>query len=194
MCGVGAMGRDSVIIATQEAVGHFKPKGIVMVGIAFGRDASKQALGDVLVASQVISYEQQRIGGQNVVQRGFIVETGPTLLNRFKQALDWTFTDEQGHQMQMHIGPILSGEKLVDRASYKEQLFRVFPQAIGGEMEGAGLYAVAARSGLEWIVVKGICDWADGTKTDDAQPLAAVAAASLVDHVLSDPTVLEALS
>jgi nucleoside phosphorylase len=188
------LGRDSVIIATQEAVGHFTPKGIVMVGIAFGRGAAKQALGDVLVASQVISYEQQRIGKTSVVQRGFIVETGPTLLNRFRQALDWTFTDEEGRRMQMHIGPILSGEKLVDQASYKDQLFRAFPQAIGGEMEGAGLYAVAARSGLEWIVVKGICDWADGTKTDDAQPLAAASAASLVFHVLSDPAALEALS
>jgi len=193
MCGMGSMGRDSVILATQEAVSRFSPKGILMVGIAFGLSQTKQALGDVLVASQVISYEQQRIGEKQVVQRGIIVETGPTLLNRFRQALDWVFVGQEGRQAKMFIGPVLSGEKLVDQASYKEQLFKSFPQAIGGEMEGAGLYAAAARSGVEWIVVKGICDWADGTKRDDAQPLAAASAASLVHHVLSDPAVLESL-
>lgn len=193
MCGAGAMGRDSVILATQEAVTRFSPKGIVMVGIAFGRSQVKQALGDVIVASQVISYEQQRVGGKQTIQRGIIVETGPTLLNRIRQALDWVFVGPEGRQARMLIGPILSGEKLVDKAAYKEDLFKSFPQAIGGEMEGAGLYAAAARSGVEWIIIKGICDWADGTKSDDAQPLAAASAASLVHHVFSDPAVLESL-
>jgi len=193
MCGTGAMGRDSVILATQEAVSLFSPKGIVMVGIAFGGNKNKQSLGDVLVASQVISYEQQRVGEKQVIQRGIIVETGPTLLNRIRQSLDWEFVTPDGQQAKIIIGPILSGEKLVDNASYKESLFNSFPQAIGGEMEGAGLYAAAARSGVEWIVVKGICDWADGTKTDNAQSLAAASAASLVHHVLSDSSVLESM-
>ena len=193
MCGMGSMGRDSVILATQEAIAQFSPKAIFLVGIAFGRGTSKQALGDVLVASQIISYEQQRVGEKQVVHRGVVVETGPTLLNRIRQALDWVFVGQDGRRSRMLIGPVLSGEKLVDRASYKEGLFDSFPQAIGGEMEGAGLYAAAARSGLEWIVVKGICDWADGSKTDDAQPLAAAAAASLVHHVLSNRFVLESL-
>ena len=193
MCGMGAIGRDSVILATQQAVNEFKPKAIIMIGIAFGKEPLKQNLGDVLVASQVASYEQQRIGEKNVIYRGTIAQCGPILLNRFRQALDWRFISEQGREIRFQVGPILSGEKLIDQSQYKNELFGAFPQAIGGEMEGAGLYAVAARSGLEWIIVKGICDWADGTKNDDAQPLAATTAASLVYHVLSDSTVLEAM-
>jgi 5'-3' exonuclease len=41
----------------------------------------------------------------------------------------------------------------------------VFPQAIGAEMEGAGVYAACKnRNVTEWILVKGICDYGDGNK------------------------------
>ncbi len=85
----------------------------------------------------------------------------------------------------IHIGPILSGEKLVDNAEFKAKLFGQFPQAIGGEMEGAGLGAASGRGGTAWILVKSICDWGDGQKHKQHQPLAAAASASLVHHVLN---------
>ena len=55
------------------------------------------------------------------------------------------------------------------------------PEAIGGEMEGAGVYAAAGKT--DWILVKAICDWADGTKHVDKearQKAAATNAAELV--------------
>jgi nucleoside phosphorylase len=193
MCETGALGRDSVILATQQALAEFKPLAVIMTGIAFGKDSAKQKLGDVLVASQVVSYEQQRVGEKQRVFRGAIAQTGPILLNRFRQALNWRFQSDSGEELSFHVGPLLSGEKLIDQRHYKDELFESFPQAIGGEMEGAGLYAVATRMGVAWIVVKAVCDWADGSKNDRFQPLAAHAAASLVHHVLSDPTVLDAV-
>jgi nucleoside phosphorylase len=192
MCGMGTTGRDSVILAAQQAVSDFKPIAIVMVGIAFGKDPTRQRLGDVLVASQVVSYEPQRVGEKRVVYRGPIALAGPILLNRFRQALDWK-GPSNGEEARFQVGPLLSGEKVIDKKGYRDALFESFPQAIGGEMEGAGVYAVAARAGIEWLVVKAICDWADGEKNDDAQPRAARAAASLVHHVLSEPTVLDAV-
>jgi hypothetical protein len=36
-------------------------------------------------------------------------------------------------------------------------------------MEGAGLYVSSAEHKLDWIVVKAICDWADGNKGVDKQ-------------------------
>jgi nucleoside phosphorylase len=58
------------------------------------------------------------------------------------------------------------------------------PEAIGGDMEGAGLYAAAGVAKVDWILVKAICDWADGNKNDDAQQLAAHNAADFVRHVI----------
>ncbi len=193
MCGMGAIGRDSVILSTQQAITLFKPKAMIMTGIAFGRDPKIQKLGDILISSHVIAYEPQRVSRSQVVHRGNITQAGPILLNRFRNAIDWHFLIDQEQETRVHIGPVLSGEKLIDQREYKIRLFDNYPQGIGGEMEGAGFSAVAARTGVEWIIVKGICDWADGTKNDYFQALAAHAAASLVFHVLSDPNVFDSL-
>lgn len=54
-------------------------------------------------------------------------------------------------------------------------------------MEGAGLYVACQNSKVDWILVKAICDWADGQKAKDEdarQQLAADNAAAFVLHAL----------
>lgn len=191
-CRMGAIGEGSVTLATNQALNVWHPRAIIMVGVAFGKDPTKQKMADVLVASQIIPYEQVRIGEQ-IIFRGAIPPSNGTLLNRFENAPTWHFTRPDGKSCRHHIGPILSGEKLVDDPAFKLQLFQQFPQAIGGEMEGAGLCAASGRIGAAWILVKSICDWGDGNKHKQHQPLAAAAAASLVHHVLSQRNVLNSI-
>ena len=50
------------------------------------------------------------------------------------------------------------------------------PEARGGEMEAAGLYTAASERNIDWIVVKGICDWADGEKQVDKRKRQLIAA------------------
>jgi len=138
---------------------------------------------------QIIPYEQIRVG-EEVVFRGPIPPSNTTLLNRFANAPAWSFVRPDGKDCTLLIGPILSGEKLVDSPMFKQQLFKQFPQAIGGEMEGAGLCAASGRIGIAWILIKSICDWGDGKKDKKHQPLAASAAVSLAHHVLSQKNVL----
>ena len=88
---------------------------------------------------------------------------------------------------------MLSGEKLIDNSKFKSVLLRQYPNAIGGEMEGTGLWAAAERARKPWIIVKGVCDWADGQKNDSYQTMAAAAAVSLCWHVFSDPHALDGL-
>ncbi len=54
-------------------------------------------------------------------------------------------------------------------------------------MEGVGVATCAERAKHEWILVKAICDWADGEKdkTDSDHGFAAASAVSFVQHVLS---------
>ena len=87
----------------------------------------------------------------------------------------------------MHRGLVLSGPALVDSAPFARQLLASYPTALGGEMEGSGVSAACFSECTQWMVVKGICDFAglSGSRSDEAQPLAAAAAASLVLHVLS---------
>ena len=192
-CRMGAISEGSVILATDQAQRLWKPRAIIMVGVAFGKDKTQQKIGDVLVASQIISYESQRVG-QPAQYRGSIPPSNTTLLNRFENVHDWEFLDPNGSPCRLQTGAILSGEKLIDDPEFKSALFQQFPQAIGGEMEGSGLCAASGRVGIPWILVKSICDWADGTKNNEYQDIASASAVSLVHHVLSQKTVLNSFS
>jgi len=191
-CRIVAIGDGSVILATEQAQRLWNPKAIIMVGIAFGKDPTKQKIGDVLVASQIISYEQQRVG-EEIIHRGSIPPSNTILLNRFENVQNWQFARPDGSYCSLIVGSILSGEKLVDNPDFKATLFQKFPQAVGGEMEGAGLCAASGRVGTAWILVKSICDWGDGKKHKKHQPLAAASAANLVHYVLSQKTVLNGI-
>ena len=76
-------------------------------------------------------------------------------------------------------GTLLSWDVLVDFPPLRAALKDRYRDALGCEMEGAGVYAASVRAGIEWIVVKGICDWGQH-KNDGAQGLAAGNAAGLV--------------
>jgi len=191
-CRMGSIGEGSVILATEQAQRIWQPRAVIMIGIAFGKDPQKQAMADVMVASQIISYEQQRVGDK-VIFHGPITPTNATLLNRFANAYNWRFARPNGEVCKIHFGAILSGEKLVDNPEFKSELFAQYSQAIGGEMEGAGLCAATGRMGVPWILVKAISDWGDGKKHNKHQPLAAAAAASLVHYVLSQKTALSSI-
>ena len=192
-CRIGAIGEGAATIATYEALNLWKPRVIIMVGIAFGKDATKQKIGDVLVASEIIFYEKERVGLNENVSRSPIPPSSRTLLDRFENAHGWNFTYPDNSQRQPIVGSILSGEKLIDNSDFKATLFERFPEAIGGEMEGHGLCSVARALKTDWILVKAICDWGDGKKDKKHQPFAAAAAADLVSHVLSQPYVLDSI-
>lgn len=190
-CEMGTAGRDGALAVCTSALHVWRPRAAIMIGIAFGKDPKHQRMCDVLVANSIIPYELAKVGARYVT-RSPHPPTNGLLLNRFTNATDWSLKLGRS-SVAMRIGPLLTGEKVLDNAAAKAKLFKQFPHAIGGEMEGAGLFAAADRLSTPWIVVKAICDWADGTKHDKAQPKAATAAASLVHYVLSEQGSLDAL-
>lgn len=155
-------GQYGASLTIAEGIKALHPSSVIMVGIAFGM-RPEQRIGELLVSRQITEYELQKVGthadGQRyIIPRGDRVYASVGLLDRFRDAaLRW-----QGKKV--HFGLLLSGAKLVDNQEFKEQLQTIEPEALGGEMEGAGLYAAAQRSKVDWILVKGICDWADGNK------------------------------
>jgi len=179
---MGAIGLGSALQTIQKGITDLSPSSVIMVGIAFGLKPDKQSIGDILVSRQLMLYDPQRIGtaqGEvNNVPRGDRPHASPRLLNWLKSAqLQWT------SQAILWTGLILTGEKLVDNLDFCHQLCKLEHEAIGGEMEGAGLYVSCQDKNVDWILVKGICDWADGQKSQnetEAQRLAAINAASFV--------------
>ncbi|MBN1438906.1 MAG: hypothetical protein JW929_05795, partial [Anaerolineales bacterium] len=172
-------GSESTVFA---AIDELHPYAVIMVGIAFGVDKKNQSIGQVLVSENVRCYEIQRVGTKNnkgieIQPRGGAMPAATWLLGRFQAAC------EARNDLKTKPGLILSGEKLVDNKEFRDALLKFEPEAIGGEMEAAGMAAAAHDRQTSWILVKAICDWADGLKKIDKprrQQLAARHAASLV--------------
>lgn len=184
---MGAMGLGASLQAISKGIAALHPRAVIMVGIAFGMNESKQALGDILVARQLMLYEAQRVGSPQLVARGDRVHASSWLINYLSSAeLDWTGAP-------VRFGLMLTGEKLVDNLDYREGLKRLEVEAIGGEMEGAGLYVACQDAKVDWVLVKAICDWADGNKAQDKdarQDQAAKNAAGFVVHALGHARLL----
>lgn len=161
-CEAGSGGPSGSQAVATALIQSLKPMYILMPGIAFGLQRDSQKIGDILVGTLIHPYEKQRVG-KIKLNRGEIVPPSPTLLSVLRNvSIFWTKSD-------MHFGALLSGEKLVDNPDFVKQLKKLSPEAIGGEMEGAGIYAAAYRAKVEWIVFKSIVDWGEG-KTDEFQP------------------------
>ncbi|MFW0715132.1 hypothetical protein [Pedobacter sp. N23S346] len=205
-CGeMGSSGATSSIVTTMDAINVWNPKAVLMVGIAFGAN-KKQHIGDVLISEEVVNYEPRRVGNKEEVARGKHGRASTVLVNRFKSLQEWQHQVEGAHEeptffglFKRHVkarfakpyfGLILSGEKLVDNAKLKAKMLKEEPTAIGGEMEGAGLFAACDQKVNDWILVKAICDYADGNKKKDKdkfQDQAIKSAVSLCERVFSSP-------
>lgn len=181
--GVGGSGQ-----AVRDALDERHPSSVIAVGVAFGMDEKSQPIGTVLISQKLTSYEPQRVGetlvGETLIKdsrdRGSRTEASPRLVSRFRDG------GLESLGLHLEVGEVLSGEKLIDNAAFKAQLRSHFPDAIGGEMEGAGIQAACGRSNVEWLVVKGVCDYAEnkGKNKRRRQQIAADAASAAVVRVL----------
>lgn len=179
------MGKESaggITLTTLDTIDYLEPNAVVAVGVAFGLRKRSQKLGDILVSRQIFGYDLRKVTEQSrvqkVISRGEKVEAPARMLDRFRSgSLDFRLCD-------VHFGLVVSGSTLSNSREFVEHLLEMQPEAIGGEMEGSGLYSVASKRKIDWIVVKGICDWGAG-KTDDHQAAAAGNAVEYVLHTIS---------
>lgn len=186
LSGMGSGGVGGSQERIRIAIGALSPAAVIMVGIAFGINEQKQAIGDVLLSERLMLYDLQRRGTDadgklHIIPRGDRPSSTPRLFNRLRIArLQW-------NQATVRTGLVLSGEHLVDNIDYRDDLLALEEEAIGGEMEGAGLYVACQTGSVDWVLVKAICDWADGKKEVDRearQKTAAHNAAAFVLHAL----------
>ena len=180
------MGSDTVggsLLTIKDAILEVKPSAVVMVGIAFGVNPKKQKIGDILIAKQLQPYDLQRVGTTEtgtakIILRGDKPHCSEKLLDRFRTAhLRWK-------KAKVNFGLVLSGQKLIDNLDFRDQLLALAEDAIGGEMEGGGLYVACQKSKVDWILVKAICDWADGKKGVGKKRKQQIAAQNAAEFVI----------
>ena len=171
----------------QAAVAQFSNAGaIIGVGIAYGMDANKVHLGDVLISKSIVELENTKFNSE-----GKIIARGQH--RRVEGELEITFCKNTNHFFNKKIfkcsdnrysqaipGIIISGPILVSNEDYKNKIWENACEAIGGEMEGFVLMDIVNHQPPERqiraIIIKGVCDYADSQKRDDWHKIAALAA------------------
>ncbi|PSB33707.1 5'-methylthioadenosine/S-adenosylhomocysteine nucleosidase [Stenomitos frigidus] len=169
---VGA-GNAGAAIEAERAITYFKPDILFFVGIAGG--IKDVAIGDVVAATQVYSYESGKINKQ-FFTRPALGQSAHALVARARAEArkgEWLrrlSSSSPASQPRVFVGPIAAGEKVV--ASKESDVFNFirarYNDAIAVEMEGFGfLSAVFAYPEMKAIVIRGVSDLIEG-KNDDS--------------------------
>jgi nucleoside phosphorylase len=182
-----------------ELIRKLHPVAVVMVGIAFGANECNQKIGDVLVSSKILPYDSAKLLNGQTLYKESSKEAGFQLLNAFSEHREWNYSLPNSQRSFVHIGPILTGSKLINDYEYRTRLLNDFidDEPIGGEMEAQGIYSVSRIQGVsEWIIIKGICDWGynkNNPNKEIDQKVAANAAVNFCLHIFSKPRVFDEL-
>ena len=172
----------------EATIGLFSNVRIIIgVGVAYGSSEECTKLGDVLISEKIaeldtVKYEKEGL----IISRGIIGEVKDNLhtifctgSNRF-DVKKFACTDSTPPRFaKARHGCIISGSFLVDNEDIKHKLWNNAPEAIGGEMEGHVLMDIIKQQAscqFQAIIIKGVCDYGDGTKKKDWQLTAALAA------------------
>jgi nucleoside phosphorylase len=174
----GSGGASGAFIMGKNAVDSLNPKFVISVGICFGLQEKKQKLCDVAISEMIHDYERQRVSKEKPEDRGATREGSPQLLSRARANLIiW-------RKANVHVGTILSGEKLVDDEEFRATLLKLHPSAVAGEMEAWGLSAVCHEAQKQFIMVKGICDWGMNKDKDHQEEAAQNACDFVLDALV----------
>lgn len=167
----GALAAGSSILTITNAIRHWPCiKAVIMVGIAFGmydedNPGGKQHIGDLLIAKEVVPYDYQKVQPDKIEYKAEHQIVDSQILDAFTLVgADWNEKNLYDEETGFEICTMLSGEKLVNNKTFRDELKSHFLTSRGGEMEGAGVASACVNSRLPWIVMKSICDFGDGDK------------------------------
>lgn len=188
-----SMGLTAASIVTTQLIMQFKPRIVVMIGIAAGtRDGGKE-FGDVLVADPSVDYNSGKVVWSGGV-RGFLPDPYPISLNpRLRSVLSrfrgnnlvfrsiregWNGPLPKNSN-RMHLGPVGAADQVIDDASRILEIQQNWRKLIGVEMETYGVYRACHESPdpkPRFVSFKAVCDFA-AEKSDSWQDYAAYVAA-----------------
>ena len=137
---------------------------VIAIGICYGMKQDKTNIGDTIVAERIMDTSSKRAAGDKLLARPQEYMCGRKLCNIFSQKQGFKQEKGDGTNVVIHYGMLVSENTLVASQEYKEDISEQISQALGGEMEGAGLMTAAEKRKYEGIVIKAIADWGNKDK------------------------------
>lgn len=180
-------GNHPTAVLAERAIQEFSPAAVFFVGVAGGLWPSIR-LGDVVVATKIYAYHGGTSEDDGLKARPKaweISHEADQIAHYVARRAEWNHGLSVEHPPTVHFGPIAAGEVVQDSAvSDQAQWIRQhYNDALAIEMEAAGAAQAGHHNhGLPVVVVRGISDHADGSKTttdgQNWQPRAAAHAAA----------------
>lgn len=166
---IGEPGLTAGALAVQRAVHRFQPRYILLVGVA-GGIPDRVDRGDVVVADAIWNYDYGSLEQAFKPRLDFLYRPDRQLLEaalslQAPWQQDITAKPPAPAQPALHRGPNGSGYKVVEHLAtgFVDALFRLSPDMITVEMEGAGAAAAVEEArqhgtpvGL--LMIRGISD------------------------------------
>lgn len=184
------MGNIDSALATKDLLSLWRPRHLLVVGIAGGVKRNEQQFGDVLIGESILYYEEKKLKRRTSQIRPRLLMADPLLYDR---ALNFDSGRWYSRippnvvasapfktKPKVHFGPIASGEKVISDSSVLKELQSIHPKLIGVEMESAGVASAALSSAKKtgFLTIRSISDFADHRKNDNWRPYAANSAAA----------------
>ena len=170
-------------------------KVVIGLGFSYGR-RNKSALGDVLVSTYVDGVSNFRIEGGKIkfdegrvrytstsTKTANVFTTGTSLWTAFK-------CSTADRESKAHAGVLISTPMLLNDRKALDDFLANNERFIGGEMEGQELAHAQLQlrekenRQVDFVVIKGVADFGDGTKEEAWQLTASLAAANYAEHKL----------
>jgi nucleoside phosphorylase len=154
----GRPGNVSGALTVEKTVARWRPRHVLLVGIAggFARDGLK--LGDVVVSTVIWAYEYGKAAAVFEPRHDFTYPVDGGLL---RSAMAYA----AGTPNAAHFGPVASGEKVIDQVTpgLFGPVLAAWPKLLAVEMEGGGAAAAieAARDAghaVGFMMIRGISD------------------------------------
>ncbi|WP_446210894.1 5'-methylthioadenosine/S-adenosylhomocysteine nucleosidase family protein [Micromonospora sp. IBSANI012] len=185
--GLVGKGNHPAAVLAERAIAKFTPAAVLFVGVAGGLWPNIR-LGDVVVATKIYAYHggTSEDDGLKARPKAWEIPHGPSqIAHHLARRGDWALGLSAGNPPAVHFGPIAAGE-IVQDSAVSEQARWVrdhYNDAVAIEMEAAGVaQAGHLNHALPVVVVRGISDRADGSKTitdgENWQPRAVAHAAA----------------
>jgi nucleoside phosphorylase len=166
----GESGEISGALATAATINRFRPRDVLLVGIAGGiHDAV--ALGDVVIASEIWGYEHGHLGHRYDSGGLLFFPPDPLLLKAARSlGADWrkrveVSAPDPNVRPRVVEGEAASGNKVIERgtSTYFAQSLGLKASIVAVEMEGAGAAAAVSsdheRGGTSgFLMIRGISD------------------------------------
>ncbi|WP_182886999.1 5'-methylthioadenosine/S-adenosylhomocysteine nucleosidase [Microbispora sp. H10885] len=163
-------GNQSAAVLAERAINEFRPSALLFVGVA-GALHSHIALGDVVVATRVYAYHggtSEDAGLRSRPRSWEISHVADQVARHIHRTGAWAhgFSGD-GRLPHVHFAPIAAGEVVLNSrvSGHARWIRQNYHDACAVEMEAAGVAQAGHLNGaLPVVVVRGISDYADGTK------------------------------